>query len=140
MRLRSALQAAKESSSGSGRDDGGSLAGNVSATVLSIILSFFSTGLFSSILRSSGSSVVRSNVRSCVVPLTVFMMLRPLPGNRMLARFLEIPRLSQNSRSPRTGEDACAYILFLVGEGEVQPGGQDNVIFLSGCPVAAMAD
>src|SRR5580698_2725367 len=49
--------ATNESSSGSGRDDGGSLAGNVSATVLSIILSFFSTRLLFSILRSSGSLV-----------------------------------------------------------------------------------
>src|SRR5580698_3302398 len=49
--------ATNESSSGSGRDDGGSLAGNVSATVLSIILSFFSIRLLSAILRSSGSLV-----------------------------------------------------------------------------------
>ena len=32
----------KESSSGSGNEEGGSLAGKLSATVLSIILSFFS--------------------------------------------------------------------------------------------------
>src|SRR2546426_6110738 len=47
--------AAKESSSGSGSDEGGSLAGKVSAMVLSIILSFRSRGSSSSISRSSGS-------------------------------------------------------------------------------------
>ena len=44
-----------ESSSGSGNDDGGSLAGKLSAIVLSIIFSFRSLLQNWSIIRSSGS-------------------------------------------------------------------------------------
>jgi hypothetical protein len=46
---------AKESSSGSGNDEGGSLAGKLSAIVLSIIFSFRSWLQNWSIMRSSGS-------------------------------------------------------------------------------------
>src|ERR1700733_13354990 len=101
--------AAKESSSGSGIDEGGSLAGNVSATVLSIILSFFSIGSHSSMSRSSGS-LGSWDEGSCIkFPFVLALMIL--------------------STVPRK-QNPCATQFLLVGESDVQPGGQDNIIFL----------
>ena len=52
---RSRIYELKESFPGFGNDEGGSLAGKLSATVLSIIFSFLCFSLRSSITRSSGS-------------------------------------------------------------------------------------
>ena len=73
---------AKESSSGSGTDDSGSLAGKVSAMVLSNILSFLASGSVSSIKRSSGSRESMSEYTNCS---QLYLMLRFSARRHLLA-------------------------------------------------------